>query len=99
VTDPVEPRRVPSTPGGAVYLVVVALSAVGLAIVAWGPWRRGVALIGVALLLGALVRVFLRENDAGMLRVRSRWFDVIALAGVGATLLVLASVIPNQPAP
>jgi hypothetical protein len=95
---PEEPRRVPSTLGGLVYLIVVAVSAVGLLIVAFGPWRRGVALIGLALLVGALMRALLRDRDAGMLRVRRhRWIDVLMLGGVGAALILLASVIPNQP--
>ncbi len=93
-----EPRRIPSTLGGLVYLIVVATSAVGLLIIAFGPWRRGVGLIGLALLLGALARIVLSENNAGMLRVRrSRWADVLMLGGVGTALIVLASVIPNQP--
>ncbi len=98
MSQPEESRRIPSTLGGLVYLVVVALSAVGLLVVAFGPWRRGVALMGVALLLGAVMRALLRDRDAGMLRVRRlRWVDVLMLGGVGAALLVLASVIPNQP--
>ena len=32
----------PSTIGGLVYLVVVATSAVGVLVIALGPWRRGV---------------------------------------------------------
>ncbi len=98
VTMPGAPRRIPSTLGGLVYLIVVAASVVGLLVVAFGPWRRGVALIGAALLLGALLRAVLPANNAGMLRVRrNRWVDVLMLAGVGAALIVLASVIPNQP--
>ena len=85
---PEEPRRIPSTVGGLVYLIV-----------AFGPWRRGVGLIGIALLVGALMRALLRDRDAGMLRVRrNRWVDVLMLGGVGAGLILLASVIPNQPA-
>ena len=94
---PEEPRRVPSTVGGLVYLVVVAASVVGLLVIAFGPWRRGVGLIGIALLLAALMRALLRDRDAGMLRVRrSRWVDVLMLGGVGTTMIVLASVIPSQ---
>jgi hypothetical protein len=94
---PEEPRRIPSTPGGLVYLIIVAASAVGLLVIALGPWRRGVALIGLALLLGALMRAVLRDRDAGMLRVRrNRWVDVLMLGGVGTTLIILSSVIPNQ---
>ena len=93
-----EPRRVPSTPGGMVYLVVVGATAIGLLVVALGPWRRGVSIIGLALLFGALMRTFLGDNNAGMLRVRrSRWADVLMLTSVGIALLVLAAVIPDQP--
>ncbi len=93
-----EPRRLPSTLGGLVYLGVVAVSAVGLLIVAFGPWRRGIGVVGLGLLFGAFVRTFLSDRDAGMLRVRrSRWADVLMLGTVGAALLVLAGVIPDQP--
>ena len=92
-----ESRRLPSTLGGLVYLVVVAASGVGLAIVAFGPWRRGVALIGLSLILAALMRASLSDHDAGMLRVRRhRWVDVLMLGSAGVALLVLASVIPDQ---
>jgi hypothetical protein len=102
IPEPVEhtevtPRRRPSTLGGLVYLVVVAISVIGLGLVAFGPWRRGIALVGLGLLLGALMRATLNDGDAGMLRVRrSRWVDVLMLGGVGAALLTLASVIPDQ---
>jgi hypothetical protein len=33
-----------------------------------------------------------------MLRVRSRWFDVTVLAGVGISLIALAANIPDQAA-
>ena len=60
-----EPRRIPSTLGGLIYLIVVAINAVGLLVVAFGPWRRGVTLMGAGLLLGAVVRAVLRDRDAG----------------------------------
>jgi Protein of unknown function (DUF3017) len=92
-----EQRRLPSTLGGLVYLVVVAVSGVGLAIVAFGPWRRGIALVGLSLILAALMRASLNDHDAGMLRVRRhRWVDVLMLGAAGVALLVLASVIPDQ---
>jgi hypothetical protein len=82
--------------GGLVYLVVLALSGAGLGVVAFGPWRKGVALVGVALVLAAVARVVLTELNAGMLRVRGKLFDVLALGGVGVVLILLAAVIPNQ---
>jgi hypothetical protein len=99
VTDPVRRRRYPSTFGGLVYLVVVVTAIVGLALVGFGPWRRGVALLGFALIFAAAMRLVTKEDEAGMLRVRSRWFDVTVLAGVGVSLVALATNIPDQTEP
>ena len=92
-------RRYPQTLGGAVYLIVVAVSVAGLAVAAFGSWRRGIVLIGCALLFAAVMRLVIHEDNAGMLRVRGRWFDVLVLAGTGAALVALAANIPNQPTP
>ena len=92
-----EPRRVPSTVGGMVYLLVVLAGALGLGSVALGAWRRGIVTIGVALLVGAAARLVLSDRNAGMLRVRRhRWVDVLMLTLVGATMVFLALVIPDQ---
>jgi hypothetical protein len=92
-------RRYPSTFGGLIYIVVVLVTLVGLGLVAFGPWRRGVSLLGFALIFAAAMRLVTKEDEAGMLRVRSRWFDVTILAGVGAALLALAANIPDQTEP
>ena len=97
VPDQPKERR-PSTLGGLVYLVVLAATVVGLAVVAFGPWRRGIGLIGVAMLVAAVSRFALGEGNAGMLRIGRRWFDVLFFLGAGVLLIVLAGVIPNQPA-
>jgi hypothetical protein len=97
VTAPTR-QRYPSTFGGLIYLVIVLTTVVGLVMVALGPWRRGVALVGFALLFASCMRLVTKEDEAGMLRVRSRWFDVTALAAVGISLIALAANIPDQAA-
>jgi hypothetical protein len=97
VTAPTR-QRYPSTFGGLIYLVIVLTTVVGMVMVALGPWRRGVALIGFALLFASCMRLVTKEDEAGMLRVRSRWFDVTALAAVGISLIALAANIPDQAA-
>ncbi|MGH3414701.1 MAG: DUF3017 domain-containing protein [Marmoricola sp.] len=94
--EPPRERR-PSTLGGLVYLLLLAASVAGLVMVAFGPWREGIALIGAMLLVAAAFRATVREGNAGMLRVRSRWFDVVALTGLGVLLVVLAKLVPSQP--
>ena len=92
-------RRYPSTFGGVIYVVVVVATVVGLGLVAFGPWRRGIALVGFTLVFASAMRLVIKEDEAGMLRVRSRLFDVTVLAGVGVSLIALAANIPDQTAP
>lgn len=95
--DP-HPGRRPSTFGGLVYLVVCGASIAGLALVAFGPWRRGVMILGGALVVAGGMRTLLSDHEAGMLRVRrNRWVDSLMLVGVGTSLIVLAGSIPDQP--
>jgi predicted cobalt transporter CbtA len=90
-------RRYPSTIGGAFYLVVLAIVAIGIGIVTSGSWRLGVQWFGSALILAALVRAVLPAKDAGMLAVRKRWWDCFLLIATGVALILLAGSIPDQP--
>ena len=92
-----EGRRYPSTLGGIFYLVVLGVSAVGLAVVSRGDWRLGVRWIAGALLFAAVVRLVIPAPQAGMLAVRRRSVDVVILVAIGAALWFLSSSIPNQP--
>jgi predicted cobalt transporter CbtA len=92
-----EPRRYPSTIGGAFYLVVLAVVAIALGIITSGNWRLGVRWFGGALLFAAAVRAVLPAKDAGMLAVRKRWWDCFLLIATGVALIFLAGSIPDQP--
>lgn len=89
----------PQTLGGVFFLAVAACTAVGLTIVGTGPWRTGLAVIGAGILAGAVVRLVLPDDAAGMLKVRRKLVDVVTLAGLGAALVVLSVVIPDAGAP
>ena len=96
-TEEPQRKRIPSTFGGLIYLIVVAVACAGFALVAAGPWRRGIALIGIGFLFASGMRLVIADPEAGMLRVRGRAFDVTALALVGVALIALATNIPDQP--
>jgi Protein of unknown function (DUF3017) len=91
-----EGRRYPSTVGGALYLLVLVVSAGGL-VVMGESWRIGIRMIAGALLFAAGARLLLPARDAGMLAVRRRPIDVAILAVLGAVMLVLSLSIPDQP--
>lgn len=94
---PEEPRRHPSTIGGALYIGVLAAMATGLALVWFVDWRLGVRVLAGALAAASAFRLVLPSRDAGMLAVRNRFLDV-AVVGIAAILLfVLAASIPDQP--
>lgn len=90
-------RRYPSTIGGVLYLLALAAVVAGVGITFLDGWRNGVRWIGGALLFAAACRLLVPRGQAGMLAVRTRWLDVLMVAGVGGLLLFLARSIPNQP--
>jgi hypothetical protein len=92
-----EPRRYPSTIGGACYLLVLVVAAVALALVVWHDWRTGVIVLGADVIAAAAIRLVLPQKDAGMLEVRSKPLDAGILVLLGALLIFLATDIPNQP--
>ena len=95
--DPDEPRRYPSTIGGAFYLLVLGAIGVAMVVVALDEWRTGIRLMGGTLLVAAAVRLVLRRRDAGMLAVRHKLLDAVVLVVLGGSLIFLAGSIPDQP--
>jgi hypothetical protein len=92
-----EPRRYPSTIGGAFYLSILVAAGTALVIAARSDWRLGIQILGGAILVAALLRLILASRDAGMLAVRHRMVDVALLTGAGVALIVLATNIPDMP--
>jgi len=91
-----EPRRYPSTIGGACYLTLLGFMVVALVMIGLAHWRGGVHVLACVMVAASALRGLLRQRDSGMLAVRGRWFDVALLAVVGVALWVLASTVPNQ---
>lgn len=86
----------PSTTGGIIYLVVVAMLLVGLGIVVAGSWRSGVALMGASFGVAFVARSVLPDDRAGMLRIRRRLVDLTTMAMCCVGMLVLSALIPNR---
>jgi len=76
-------------------LAVLAVVAVGLVLVAVEHWRRGLTVMGLALVGAALLRLFLPERRVGFLAVRSRPVDVVLLAAAGLALTTISLAIPG----
>ena len=97
------PRQRDPVGGGSVrprqqwpLLLVSALVLGGVVAALLGPdtWRAGCLVVGGALVLGALLRLVLTTRRAGLLRVRSKAFDVGVLLLTGGAILVLSVVVP-----
>ncbi|QWC86024.1 DUF3017 domain-containing protein [Nocardioidaceae bacterium] len=89
----------PEHAGGVVYLLVLAASVLGVVLAAAGPWRAGVSVVAATLLLAALARLRLPQEEAGMLGVRGKLVDVVMLLVVSGSLLLLVVGIPEQLGP
>jgi hypothetical protein len=75
-------------------LVVLVTVGVGLVLVTFEHWRRGLVVIGVALVAAAVLRLLLPVRRVGFLAVRSRPVDVVLLSGTGVALTIVALAIP-----
>jgi hypothetical protein len=75
-------------------LAVLVVVGVGLVVVAFDHWRKGVVIMGVALVGAALLRLLLPVRRVGFLAVRSRPVDVVLLAVTGLAVIVIVLTIP-----
>lgn len=72
-------------------MAVLLVVAVALILVLADRWRRGSFVLGSATMLAAGLRLCVPENRVGLLAVRSRVFDVSALALVGGAIVFLSA--------
>jgi DUF3017 family protein len=76
------------------FLVIVAVG-IGLGLVAVEQWRRGLVVIGLALIGAALMRLLMPLPRVGFLAVRSRALDVALTGGTGAAIAIITLAIPH----
>lgn len=74
---------------------MLAAVGLGLLLTALDQFRVGTLLIGVALLVGAVLRWLL--PDVGMLAVRSRFTDIATYGGLGTAIVLLAMMVQPHP--
>ena len=75
-------------------LTVLGGGLIGLTAVALDHFRSGCLVLGISVLFAALARLVLPVRRVGLLVVRSRAFDVLVLVSMGASLVVLAVIVP-----
>jgi hypothetical protein len=76
-------------------LAVLVTVAAGLLLVTVDHWRKGLVVMGLALLAAAVIRLFVPLRRVGFLAVRSRPIDVVLTGGTGLLLTVIALAIPG----
>lgn len=91
VVPKAQPRRFRQWP---ILLVLFCLLG-SLAVVAANHFRRGTYLLSATVLLAAALRLALPAREAGVLAVRSRFWDVLVLSGLGGGMLMLAYLVPK----
>ena len=75
-------------------ILVLAVVATSLWIVADNHFKSGTVLFALAICLAAFLRAVLPNGAVGMLRVRSRFVDVVTMAVLGGSTLVAALIVP-----
>ncbi|WP_054052015.1 DUF3017 domain-containing protein [Alloactinosynnema sp. L-07] len=75
----------------------MAVVVVGLVRITQYYWREGTVWIGLALLLAAGLRALLRDEQAGLVAIRSRAIDVLAYTAFGVMVIAVAMTIEGGP--
>lgn len=73
------------------FMAVVALVVIAAGFLVFDRWRRGAFVFGSAALIAALLRAVLPSSRVGLLEVRGRFADVVAMASAGVAILWLAT--------
>ncbi len=82
----------------ALTLVLVVVT-IGLVVVSQDYWRRGLLVVGSALVGAGALRLLLPTRPAGLLAVRSRLFDVVMLVTLGFAVIGLTLAVPLPGSP
>lgn len=89
------PRDAPAPARQWPLIAVLVLAGIGLLVTAFGAFRVGTILVGVALLGGAVMRWVL--PSVGMLAVRSRFTDMVTYGILGLAIVLLAMMAQPDP--
>lgn len=93
--NPHDRRLAPSSIPGAVQWVMIALVLIGVVLSGLFSvlehWRRATFLLGGSLLWLTVVRLTCDSSRVGILAVRSRRFDAVFSAALGAAMLFLSA--------
>ncbi|WTT94557.1 DUF3017 domain-containing protein [Streptomyces sp. NBC_00076] len=89
------PRDAPAPARQWPILAVLSTIGLGLLLTALDLFRIGILLIGVALLVGGVLRWML--PDVGMLAVRSRFTDIVTYGVLGGVIALLALMVQPEP--
>jgi hypothetical protein len=84
-----------STRSWPLLVVVIGVAAgLGVSMIGEDTWRLGCLIIGAFLGVGAVTRVVLPPGDAGLLQVRGKTFDAVALGVTAVAIIALAIAVP-----
>ena len=77
---------------------MLATTVVGVLVVVAGRVQTGLTTAGCAMLGGAVARLVLPRQQAGMLGVRRKLIDVTTMAVLGVGLVAVAALVREPPA-
>ncbi len=89
MTVPLELRRRARAQAPLLLVLAIVVAVFVYMTVTPGHWRRGTAMIGVAMMLAGVLRLVLPAPHAGLLAARGRWWDSFCYLALGAAILII----------
>jgi hypothetical protein len=75
-------------------LISLSIVGVGLLVVSYNHFLRGTVIIAFGVCVAAFLRLVLSDEQAGVLRIRSKAIDVLTLSVLGLGTLIAALIVP-----
>ncbi|GLZ30386.1 hypothetical protein Lesp02_25750 [Lentzea sp. NBRC 105346] len=79
------------------FALVVGVTLVGLVRIGLYHWREGAVWIGLALLIAAGLRILVTDEQAGLIKIRSRAVDALLYSAFGIAVITVAMTIIGGP--
>ncbi|WP_189154575.1 DUF3017 domain-containing protein [Lentzea pudingi] len=79
------------------FALVLGIGALGLVRTFQYHWRQGAVLLGVALLVAAVLRILVTDEQAGLIKIRGRGMDAFLYSTLGIVVIAVALTITGGP--
>lgn len=79
------------------FALVLGVAVLGFVRIFQYHWRQGAVLLGVSLLVAAVLRILVTDEQAGLIKIRGRGMDAFLYTSLGVLLIAVSLTVTGGP--